>query len=324
MKKPILLYSDYYIYGVLLALVCLSLIIPLAFAEKIVYSNSYPVWYQYDCTQASPSSWTLVSILDSPANIWKYFSYYDGNCYATLHTFNFGDLSNLTNVTSITYYVDSRSLVLNDLDDVDPNDVDCQLYYFENVDTSGNISKTPTSIASSFECTETLGQVIESTIPFSVGNNATLTGHIQGGNFTQSFMLFPSFNATVRSNLDASNHNLAITKHLNAIEINGEGFNCVTIEASNWCNMYNEPWEAIKKALGEDYIGSWFYVFVFFPLPFAVFLISRNGLYAGFTCLPILLFINTIDSVVFEISLSLIALAGAFGFYEMLRKRLIE
>lgn len=309
-------------YVVIIALVAVSIALPLAFGEKIVYSNSYPVWYSYDCTDSSPSSFTLIS--DSPANIWKYFSYYDGSCYATLHTFDFSDLINLENVTSVNYYADTRSLVLNNASATDTNDIDCQLYYFENVDTTSNISKTPILIASNYECTGTAGAVIESTIPFSSANNSTLTDHIQAGNYTQSFMLFPSFNATVRTNLDASNYDLAIGKFDNSLEIIGDGFNCVTIEASNWCNMYNEPWEAVKKALGEDYIGDWFYVFVFFPLPFAVFLMSRNGAYAGFVCLPILLFINTIDQVVFEVSLSLVTLASAFGFYELLRKKLVE
>jgi len=137
-------------------------------------------------------------------------------------------------------------------------------------------------------------------------------------------MLFPELNATMRSFLDSSNNDYALGKLDNSLIIVGEGFNCITIEASNWCDMYNDPWGAIKKALGEDYIGDWFYVFVFFPLPFMVFLVSRNGTYAGFVCLPILLFINTIDDVVFDISLALLALAGAFGFYEMIRKRLVE
>lgn len=317
------------IKSIILGLIALIVIIPVtAYAETIHYSNSYPVWYSYPCADLTPTNLTHTNPADRrTANVWKYFNYYDESiqtCYVTLHTFDFQDLNLLYNTTSITYYTDTRSMTPNDLSIIDFNAINCELYYFENVDTTADISKTPTLIGSSFDCTENNGQVIEATIPFSVANNSTLQSHIQAGNYTQSFVLFPTLNATMRAFLDSTNNDYAIGKLDNSLILNGEGFNCVTIEASNWCDMFNDPWGAIKKALGEDYIGDWFYVIVFFPLPFMVFLVSRNGTYAGFVCLPIILFINTIDQVVFEISLSLIALAGAFGFYEMLRKRLIE
>ena len=60
------------------------------------------------------------------------------------------------------------------------------------------------------------------------------------------------------------------------------------------------------------------------PLPMSVFLLTRNGTYAGFVCLPIILVIHTLDDVVFEISLTMIAVAVAFSLYEIIRKRISE
>ena len=326
MKSKKLLKSDFVVYGFISILTLMSFIVPV-FAEDIRYSNSYPVWYSYPCGDSSPTSLTHISPSDRNANVWKYFSFYDESaqtCYATLHTYDFQDLSNLYNTTSINYHADTKSMIVNSLDTVDTNSIDCELYYFENVDTSSDISITPTLIASSYDCTGNSGNVIQSIIPFSTANNATLTTEIQNGNYSQSFMLFPSLNSTMRSYLDSNNLDYGIGKFDNSIMISGSGFNCITIESSNWCDMFNNPWGALKKALGEDYIGDWFYVFVFFPIPMMVFLVSRNGTYAGFVSLPIILAINTIDPIIFEISLSMLALAGAFGFYELLRKRLVE
>lgn len=313
---------DFLVLFLLGLLVFVSFLIPLSFAEKIVYSTPTPAWYSYPCVDTAPANLTHVS--ERPTNIWKYFSYYDDTCYVTLHTFDFSDLADLENVTSINYYVDTKSIVVNDLNEIDPNTIACQLYYLGYVDSSDDISTTPTAIASSFDCAEPEGNVISSIIPFNAANNNTVTTAIQAGNFSQSFILFPVRNATLLSNLTASDHDLAIGKFKNALAITGDGFNCVTIELSNWCNFQEEPWVAVKKALGADYVGDWFYVFAFLPLPFTVFLISRNGAYAGFVCLPIILFINTIDHVIYQISLSLITLAAAFGFYELIRKKLVE
>jgi len=325
--KSKLLKSDFIVYSILGVIAIGSFIVP-AFAETILYSNSYPTWYSYPCADTSPTTLTHIAPLDKrTANVWKFFSYYDESsqdCFVTVHTYDFQDLTSLTNTKSINYYTDTRSMNPIDLTVIDSNDINCELYYLGNPDTSADISTTPTLIASAFDCTGSSGQVIEAIIPFSASNNATLQSAIQAGNYTQSFILFPELNATMRSFLDTNNNDYAIGKLDNSLEINGDGFNCITIEASNWCNMYNDPWGAVKKALGEDYIGDWFYVFVFFPIPFMVFLVSRNGTYAGFVCLPILLFINTIDKVVFDISLSFIALAGAFAFYDLIRKRLVE
>jgi len=327
MKIQELIKSDFLFYSLLVG-VLFGSFSSFAFAETIQYSNSYPTWYSYPCADLSPGNLTHTSPPDKRiANVWKFFSYYDESdqtCYITLHTFDFRDLALLTDTTSITYLTDTRSMTPNDLTIIDVNQINCELYYLENQNTLLDITTTPTLIASSFDCSGFSGQVMQATIPFSVANNSTLQSAIQAGNFTQSFILFPQLNATMRTFLDTENNDYALGALKNDIKIVGEGFNCITIESSNWCNMYNDPWGAIKKALGEDYVGDWFYVFVFFPLPIMVFLMSRNGTYAGFVCLPILLFINTIDKVVFDISLSFLALAGAFGFYELLRKRLVE
>ena len=294
-----------------------------AFAEKIVYSTSIPVWYNYDCSSQLPGTWTQTD--PASANVWKYFSFYDGSCFATLHTFNFEDLVNLENTTSITYSLDTKSMVVNNQTLNDQYQVNCRLFYFGHVDAGSNLIVTPSIFTNStFDCTGSEGEVQQLRISFSPSQNSTLTSAIQAGEFSQSFMLFPNFTSSLRTDWDSNGTLYAVGKYSNQISIIGDGFNCVTIEASNMCNIINEPWEAIKKALGEDYIGEWFYVMVFFPLPFAVFLITRNGAYAGFVCLPILLTINTVLQEVKEMSWSLILIASAFGFYEIVRKKIHE
>jgi len=308
-------------FFILFGIVVFSGLFQIANAEKIVYSNTYPTWYSYDCTDSAPSTWTQQQ--PPEGNAWKYFNFYNGDCFGNMLTFNLDDLANIENVTAITYYVDSRALVPNNNTANDQYQVNCKLLYFADESLTSTISLSP-DIINSFDCTGTAGQVQEIIIPYSSAQNTTLTNAIQAGEFQQSFMIWGDFNSTVRTSLDSNDDLFGVGKFRNELSITGDGFNCVTIQSSNWCNFYNEPWEAVKKALGEDYIGQWFYVFIFFPFPISVFLITRNGAYAGFVCLPIILIINTIDQVVYEISLSMIFIASAFGFYEMIRKKIHE
>ena len=313
--------KHYFYLFVLFLLPGMSILIPGVYGEDIVYRNASPTWYSYDCSDSSPGTWTQST---PRVSIWKYFGYYDGECHATLQTFSFDDMTNLQNTTSIVYQIDSRSMLLTDLTLSDNYVVDCNLFYFDTVDIVGGvISETPTDFGS-FDCTGGSALVIETLINYSSSQIADFETNMNDEETTLSWMVFPNFNSSMRSNLDSNSYTYAIGNYANKIYITGEGFNCAVIEASSWCNFYEEPWEAVKKALGEDYIGQWFYILVFMPLPMSVFLISRNGAYAGFVCLPIMLVIHTIEPVIFEISLSMLAIASAFGFYELLRKKLME
>lgn len=313
--------------AVLFSVLALMVLIPVsAYAEKIVYTNAFPTWYSYDCTDSSPSVWTHEKPIPRDGNVWKWFSYYDPlrqDCFTTMQTFNLLDLTSYINHTSMNYHIDTKSVVITNQTANDVYQIDCSLYYFGNIDTTSDLAVSPTLITSAIDCTGTDGIVQEVTIPLQTVNG-TIDAGILSGNYTQSFMIFPNFTTADRLSWDNYDYTYAVGKFANELEINGNGFNCITIEASNWCNFYNEPWEGVKKALGEDYIGDWFYVLVFMPFPFSVFLITRNGAYAGFLSLPIMLVINTIDDVIFEVSLSMIAIASAFGFYELFRKKLHE
>ena len=107
-----------------------------------------------------------------------------------------------------------------------------------------------------------------------------------------------------------------------SLTVNATGSDCIYIQASRYCGFFESPWNAMKKILGEDYIGDWFYILIWFPIPMVVYLTTRNGTYAGFVGMGIMISIQTIDQTVFEISLSMIAISAGFLFYEILRKRL--
>lgn len=292
-----------------------------AHAENIVYSNGVPRWLEYDCNDTVPSVWEKSN---PDANRLKYFSYTDGqNCHAILSTFDLSDLSNIENTTSVSLHIDSRSMLLSDDSLSSQYDVQCSLFYFGEFVDGNVINHTPQNY-NSFSCTGDSGKVQEITVPFTADQTSHLQSQIASGNYFFRLMIFPNFEGTALNSIATNNYQYAIGKYSQQLSITGDGFNCVVIEASNWCNFYNDPWGAIKQALGADYFGEWFYVLVFLPIPMSVFLITRNGAYAGFVCLPIMLTITTIEKVVFEIALSMILIAGGFGFYEIIRKRLHE
>lgn len=310
---------------ILLALLFPGILIlfPLAYAENIIYTNSYPTWYSYDCTDSTPSVWTQS---DPDANRQKYFSFTDGSeCHVMLLTYNLVDIKRIENITSVSVLIDSKSMVLTNSSDSNRYTVGCDLLFFgDPTITNGVISQTPVNY-NSFSCTgNSSSKIQEITIPYDAGQITTFETDIQSKNFTYSLMVFPDFNATMRTDLSSNGYTYAIGKFANKLDVTGDGFNCAVISASNWCNFYNAPWVSVKKALGEDYIGDWFYVLVFMPIPMSVFLLTRNGAYAGFVSLPIMLVITTIDQVIIEVSLSMLFIAGGFGFYEILRKRIFE
>ena len=327
--------SDYAVYGFLTGLILLSFLatffFDLAYAETIRYSNSYPRWVNYPCDTTIPTTGTIPYIgpTDRNANHWKYFFYYDSateSCYATIHGYDFTDILNLSNATDLTYHIDTKSTIVNDLAIRETTQVSCVLMVLEvHPSDPAHVPSFTGMTSDPFVCADSTGDVLSSSLALSPDQIAFFESKItpEGAN-KMAFIIFPLIDSNFLDRITPLKYNYALANHENSFQITGDGFSCITIEASNWCNFFHDPWGGIRKALGEDYIGDWFYVLVFFPIPMMVFLTSRNGTYAGFVSLPIILFINTIDQVVFEISLSMLALAGSFGFYELLRKRLVD
>lgn len=227
-------------------------------------------------------------------------------------------------MTEVNVKLDTKSMLLSDLSLSNQYVTPCNLFVFGNPTiSSGVISQSPDDYGS-FNCSNGTNAIIQTTIPFNSTETTALFDQITAGNTSFSIMVFPTFNSTMRSGLDASSYKYAIGNYQNQLHIVGDGFYCMWIRESNMCNLYYEPWEAVKDALGQQYIGDWFYVLMFFPIPMAVFLSTRNGAYAGFTSLSIMLVIETIDPVVFEIALSMVLISAGFGFYEVIRKRIFE
>jgi len=294
-----------------------------AFGSEITFSSDNPVWYSYDCSNTTPNTYTQ----DKPPFIsaFKYFSYYHAKCFVTMRNIDVSGMSGLANSTSMNMTIDTRGqLITNKLLSSHYN-VPCKLFYFNNPTiTDGVISQTPQNLAS-FSCTGTNpGTVQTILIPFNSTVRSTIQSNINSGNTTQAFMIFPLFNATMRSNIDTNNYEYGIEKHLLTFYVKGDGFNCAIIFGSGQCNFLNNPWAANEIAFGKDILGQWFYVVVFFPFPMACYLITRNGVYAGFVGLGIMLVITRIDKVVLEMALTMITIAAAFAFYEVIRKRLFE
>ena len=299
-------------------LVIFTGVIP-AYAENIVYSNSVQTWLEYDCNDTIPSTWDKSN---PDVNRFKYFSYTDGNiCHAVLSTFDLREIQNIENVTSVSLSIDSKPSLLFGGSNPSQYDTQCNLFYFSDYTDGNAIYHTPQNY-NSFSCTGNSG-IQEIKIPFTLSQITSFENQIANGNYFFDIMIFPNFGNNLNQIIQ-NNHHYTIGKYSQELSIAGDGFDCTVIAASNWCNLFNDPWGGVKKALGADYFGEWFYVLVFLPLPMSVFLITRNGAYAGFVCLPLILVITTIEQRVIEISLSMILIAAAFGFYEILRKRLHE
>lgn len=301
------------------------LLIPfsMAYAENIVYTNAVPKWYEYDCTDSLPDVWNEG---DPDANKWKYFSYvYENNCFATLLSFDLVDIANIENTTSISYSLDSNGVLITDRTLSDNYEVSCDLLYFDHETPDELLSITP-EVFESFSCSgdPPLGEVQQISMNFTGTQFNQIQTEIQDGNFTLSFMIFPHFNSTMLSNLDANNYEYGVEKHKNDLSITGDGFVCYVIQASNFCNFLHQPWDAVGKALGSDIIGDWFLVIIFFPIPMCVFLMTRTGLYAGFVGLGVMLVIETLHHAIFEVALSMVLICAGFGFYDIIRKKIFE
>lgn len=228
-------------------------------------------------------------------------------------------------MTSVNFNVDAQSQVLSDSTQSASYQPVCDLLYFGDPTVSGGvISLTPSVFQSDFNCVSGT-QTTSLTIPLNSSEITIVSSHITGQNNTIAFMVFPNFNATLRGDMDSNNWEYGVANFLNQFNLEADGgFYCMFVKASGMCNIFYEPWEAVKDVLGEDYVGDWFYVMIFLPLPMSIFLTTRSGLYAGFSSLSMMLVIQTIDTTIFEVSLSMILIAAGFGFYEVLRKRLVQ
>ena len=235
-------------------------------------------------------------------NRWQHIGWYDSsNCAYAIHYFDFSWISSRTNIESATYQLETRSNK-----DVTLNT--CAVY---SADVAGSaVSRTLEERLLSCEFSPSGTSTVNATI-----SNPTSKLNSQG----QLLLMFDG----AEDSADRAG-GLAFTNAKSRLMISGTGFDCFTIPSSDFCNFLEQPWGAIQIVMGKEIIGDWFYVLVFFPLPISIFLLTRNGAFAGFVCLPLILVINTIDTVVFEVSLTLIAIASGFGFYELIRKRIFD
>ena len=55
-----------------------------------------------------------------------------------------------------------------------------------------------------------------------------------------------------------------------------------------------------------------------------VYLTTRNGAYAGFVSMGLMITFTQIDRIVFEVSLTMILISAGFLLYEVIRKRLFQ
>lgn len=234
-------------------------------------------------------------------------------------------MTSISNSTIMNMTIDTRGDLVQSRTLSNHYSVNCQLLYFNNTSVvNGVITQTP-QVFNSTSCTDSPpGSRVEHVVTFSNAQMSEIQSSLNSGQTNQMFMLLPNFNSTMRTNLDSSGYQFAIEKQGLSYYINGNGFNCELIQGSGFCNFLNKPWVANEIAFGKDIFGPWFYVIVFFPFPMVVYLITRNGVYAGFMGLAIMLVINTISPMIFEIALTMVAIAAAFAFYEVIRKRLLE
>lgn len=229
----------------------------------------------------------------------------------------------MENATSITERMDSKARHVTSPALSTSYNINCNLFYFKNLESHGtSISETPIKIGS-FQCGKANNSTQQSnTLSFPSANVTNIQGRITNGTDTIFIMVIPNYTAGFVAGLGSNS--FGIEKYLDRMTFIGDGFDCTVIFESNMCGWLENPWPAIRKMLGEDWVGDWFYVFVWFPFPMVVYLATRNGVYAGFLGLGIMLAIQQIDPVIFQVALSMIAICAGFVFYEAVRKRLMN
>lgn len=296
--------------------------VSIAYGAEITYRSPIANWYSYDCTNPSPNVFTK----EPPpgASQFKYFGFTTGSkCYATLLNYDVSGLTTISNTTALDFTVDSRSFIIDHPTLSNGYLPTCELYHFNHPDLlAGAIIQIPDVYKSSFICVNANSTAHEQVIILNSTEINNFQSNILGGNTTFSLMVFPQFNATMLSSISSNHFQYGLEKFDNALYVNGNGFNCAIIPGSGMCDFQNHPWTAIGIAFGSEWIGPWFYVIVFFPFPMATYLITRNGTYAGFLGLGIMLAIQTINPMIFQIALTMIFICASFGFYEVIKRRL--
>ena len=272
--------------------------IPQAAAVSVDVTTSISTWYGHDCG--------ILADFVSPGypqglSPYSHTASRSGNdCIASLHSIPLHNLDDSVNMTAAAIHLEVASDAV----------LQCTLLGF------GDTGHAPVLPAPATLATFSCGGVSEiDAYEVSISSRipALLAG-IDGGDKLRSYMLVPALPA------DGSQRLYRMALHLEA----AAGLNCMHIPATQYCGFFDTPWEAVKKVLGEDYIGDWFYVLVFLPIPTTVYLSTRNGAYAGFVGMGIMLTIQLIDRVIFEVSLSMMLIASGFLFYEVLRKRIFD
>lgn len=293
-----------------------------AYAENVTLYHNVPIWYSYDCSLTHPTSWNQIT--PEGFSKFRYFSLIsDSDCYATLNIYDFEEIEDIKNVTGIYLNFDTKAQYHNDLDSSRNFTIGCDVFYFSDPDLSSIILSFNPAKVGNFTCAGGNDNLIETLVPLNSTYITDFRNRIAANDFSFGYMLFPQYNATTLSLMDSESGQLTIGHYKHSFTVDGVGIYCFFIRSTDMCGFFDNPWNAIKKMMGEDWIGDWFYVFVFLPLPMIVFLTTRNGTYAGFIGLGIMLVIETIDRTVFEIALSMILICAAFAFYDVFRNKIL-
>jgi len=110
--------------------------------------------------------------------------------------------------------------------------------------------------------------------------------------------------------------------HTNATyTVNNQTVPCFATTNSSMCGFIDNPWNAIKHVFFVDYLGDWFVAIMFFPIIIVMYLLTKNGTYAGLIGLFIVAGTNQAQTLAVEVGITLVAISTGFLFYEVIRKR---
>jgi hypothetical protein len=231
-------------------------------------------------------------------------------------------MTEIENTTSITIRADTKARHVTNPSLSTTYNLTCNAFYFPLLDEFETVvSETPQKIGTSFACGVAGNSTKQSNhIYFNSTQIANVEARLNNATDLIFIMVIPNYTAGFVSGLGSDS--FGVEKYIDRLTFVGEGFDCTVIPESNMCGWLENPWPAVRKMLGADFIGDWFYVFIWFPFPMVFYLMTRNGTYAGFLGLGIMLVIETIDPVIFEVALSMITICAAFTFYETFRHKL--
>ena len=102
------------------------------------------------------------------------------------------------------------------------------------------------------------------------------------------------------------------------------GPKCYESMDGNYCNLLNQPFEAISNAFMKEWIGDWYLVLMFIPFPISIIIITKNFTYGGFIGFIMTGGLITINQTAFEIALTLVAISTGLVFVETIYKRVFD